>query len=78
MRKIDFLDRYLIDDEYKITISGNMIHIINYESIDDFSSTQVVVRYSGGVTTIVGNNLIISKMLDDEIVILGDFETIHV
>ena len=78
MKKLDFLDRYLLDSKYKITVYDKMINIINYVSIEDFSSTKIVVRFDGGVTTIIGNNLVISKMQDDELIILGNFISIQV
>ncbi len=78
MKKFDLLDRYLTDNDYKITIFDKRINIINYVSIEDFSSTRIVVRHDDGVTVISGTDLIISKMQDEELVILGNFNCIQV
>lgn len=71
MKLFDKLDRYLVDNEYKVTIMEKGIHIINYLEIVDFSSTKVVVKYKDGITTLLGSDLVVSKMLDDELLITG-------
>lgn len=77
MKLFDYLDRYLIDNDYKITICNKEIHIVNYQEIEDFSSNRVVVRYKGGVTVLLGNNLVISKMQDEELLITGELRSIE-
>ena len=76
MKLFDKLDKYLVDREYKITIRDNLIHIVNYVEIGDFSSNRVVLKYRGGVTILEGENLVISKMLDDELLIMGKLKSI--
>ena len=71
------LDRYLVDSDYKVTISNGWIHIINYLGIEDFSSTRVVVSYEGGKTILLGNDLVVSKMLEDELLITGKLNSIE-
>lgn len=77
MKLFDKLDRYLVDNVYRITIEGRKIHVINYEEIVDFSSKQVVIKYNGGKTFIWGNDLVMSKMVDDEILITGELDKIE-
>lgn len=77
MKLFDKLDRYLEDNDYKVTISKGMIHIINYLEIVDFSSTRVVVRYQEGTTTLLGTDLVVSKMMDDELLITGKLKSIE-
>ena len=77
VRLFDKLDRYLVDNEYKVTIKGEIIHIINYLEIVDFSSDKVIVKYRGGVTNIKGKNLVVSRMMDDELVIMGKLDCIE-
>ena len=71
MKLFDKLDRYLVDNEYKVTIHKDWVHIINYLEIVDFSSNRVVVKYRGGETVLEGLDLVVSKMMDDELVIEG-------
>lgn len=77
VKVFDKLDRYLVDNEYKVTIRGEIIHIINYLEIVDFSSDKVIVKYRGGVTNIKGKNLVVSRMMDDELVIIGKLDCIE-
>lgn len=78
MRLFQYLDRYLIDKEYKITIYLDKVHIMNYLEVEDFSDTRVVVRYDGGVSILLGTNLVVSKMQDEELLITGNLISIQV
>lgn len=78
MRLFQYLDRYLIDKEYKITIYSDKVHIMNYLEVEDFSDTRVVVRYEGGVSILSGTNLVVSKMQDEELLITGKLHSIQV
>lgn len=71
MKLLTYLDRYLTYNDYKITISSEGIHIMNYVEVVDFSNTKVVIRYDGGINVFYGKDLVISKLLDDELVITG-------
>lgn len=71
MRKGLFIDRYLVDREYRITVYKDRVYIVNYLEIVDFSDTRIVIRYDGGVSTLEGVHLVIAKMLDDELLIEG-------
>lgn len=77
MKLFGKLDRYLVDDDYKVTITDGKVHIINYVEIEDFSSTKVVVRYKCGITILLGSDLVVSKMLDDELLITGKLKSIE-
>lgn len=77
MKLFDYLDRYLIDNDYKITIYDKKIHIMNYLEIEDFSSTRVVVRYKRGKTILLGTDLVVSKMQNDELLITGKLKMIE-
>lgn len=72
MRKFfDYMDRYLVDTDFKMTISKRGVHIVNYQEIEDFSSSRVIVCYDSGRVIISGSDLVVSKMLDDEVLITG-------
>lgn len=78
MKLFDYMDRYLVDRDYKITVYKDRVHIINYTEVEDFSDTRVVVRYEGGCSVLLGTHLVVSKMLDDELLIVGQIKTIEV
>ena len=77
MKLFGKLDRYLVDNEYKVTIKGEIIHIINYLEIVDFSGERVVIKYRDGITILMGNDLVVSKMMDDELLIVGKLKSIE-
>ena len=45
MKLFDKLDRYLVDNIYRVTIESNKVHVINYDEIENFSSNRVVIKY---------------------------------
>lgn len=71
MRLISKLDRYLEDRNYEIIIKDNSINIINFKEIIDFSTTKISLRCENKIINVEGKNLIISKMLDEEVLITG-------
>lgn len=78
MKLIDRIDNYLCDKEYKIIIKNNKINIINYDEIIDFSLSKISVKYDKKIVTIEGTNLVISKMVDDEVMITGNISLIRI
>lgn len=78
MRLFNYLDRYLVENEYKITIYSDKVHIMNYLEVEDFSDTRVVVKHNKGVSVLLGTNFVVSKMLDDELLITGNLISIQV
>ena len=76
MKLLNYLDRYLVDNEYKITILNDYINIINYQEIIDFSNKEISIKHENGITIIKGNNLVVSKMMNDELLIKGNIKSI--
>lgn len=71
MRLINKLDRYLEDKNCEIIIKENKVDIINFKEIIDFSTNKISLKCDDKIINIEGKNLIISKMLDDELLITG-------
>ncbi len=74
----DKIDNYLTDREYKLIYKHNYLNIINYEEVIDFTDKEIKIQYSGGITKVYGVHLVISKMLDDELLITGNIERIEI
>ncbi len=72
------LDNYLYDREYKIIIKENYVNIINYDEILDFSTTQISVKYKSKKIVIEGLNLVISKMVKDEVLVTGNISKVSI
>ena len=77
MKIFNKLDRCITDKTYKIIIKPNTINIINYIEIKDFSNTKIVINSTNGITTIIGKNLVVSKMQDNEVLITGIIKNIE-
>ena len=77
MRLINKLDRYLENKNYEIIIKENSINIINFKEIIDFSMNKISLKCDDKIINVEGKNLIISKMIDDELLITGNITNIE-
>jgi len=73
----DKLKNYIMEDEFEIKIVKNKINIINYISIGHFDSNKVIVNGPINMVVINGDNLVVSKLLKDEILITGNIKTLE-
>lgn len=73
----DRFNNYINENEYKIIIKNNTVNIINYLEILDFNATCIKIKHQKGITNIIGRNLVVNKMLNDEILITGEIDTIN-
>jgi YabP family. len=68
---------YTFDDEFKINIIKNKINIIKYTTVGHFDSEKVIINHSDGKVIIKGKNLVVSKLLNDEILITGKINIVE-
>ena len=78
MKLINKLNRYIEDKDYQIIIKNNSINIINLEEIIDFTINKISIKCNNQIIIIEGKNLIISKMLEDEVLILGAIYNVRI
>ncbi len=71
------LRTYILENEFKINILTGKVDIVNYIEIDHFDDTKVIIRYEKGIVKIKGENLTISKLLNDELLILGKIKVVE-
>lgn len=76
MKLRNYIGEYLTENEYKLVLKENSVYISNYLEILDFSNTEISIRHKKGITIINGLNLVIAKMLDDEILITGQINNL--
>ena len=67
---------YILESEFKLILLNNKINIVNYIDIDNFNENKIIVKYDNGFITINGNNLIITKLLNNELLIEGKIKSI--
>jgi len=77
MKLINAFRNYILDEEFKINILKNKVNVVNYIDIVNFTSKEVTIKYDGGLLLIAGNNLSISRLLIDEVLVTGSIEKIE-
>ena len=77
MSLINNFRSYLLDEEFKITIIENKVDIVNYDEIGHFDSNKVIIRYKDKRLIIKGNNLVVSRLLVDEVLVTGNIKNIE-
>lgn len=77
MKLINSFRNYILDEEFKINIIKNKVNVVNYTDIVNFTSKEVTIKYDGGLLLIIGNNLSISRLLIDEVLVTGNIEKIE-
>lgn len=68
---------YILDSDTKITIVNNKINITNYIDIGHFDDEKIIIKLKNKNVIIRGNNLVVSKLLESEILITGEFNNIE-
>lgn len=77
MNIINGIRSYVLDNEFKITILKNKIDILNYTDIGHFDDEKIIIKTNYKDIIIKGNDLVVSKLMKDEILITGDFTNIE-
>lgn len=70
------IKNYILEKDFKIILSNNYIDIINYLDIISIDDKNITIKSDKNIS-IKGNNLFVSKLLDNEILIIGDIEKIE-
>ena len=77
MNIISGIRSYISDSDLKIVVLNNKINIVNYIDIPHFDSNTIVVTAPNQEIFIKGKNLVVSKLMSDEVLITGDFNVIE-
>lgn len=77
MNIINGIRSYVLENELKITILNNKINILNYKDIGHFDSNKIIVKVENGEIIIKGSELVVSKLMNEEILITGNFNTLE-
>lgn len=76
LKLIRSIDNYIDDKKFSILYKNDKLDIINYTKILDFSDTKISLSYFDNKYIITGTNLVISKMMEEEVLITGNIENI--
>lgn len=69
---------YVRDEEFRFTVYNNRIHIINYEKINTLNSDYILIKCIDRTINIRGRNLVLNKLVDKEVLIVGEVNNIEV
>lgn len=68
---------FILEEELTVHVYKNKVNVVNYESIGHFDNNKVNIRHNSGLIIIHGDNLSVSKMLDNEILVIGQIKNIE-
>lgn len=68
---------YILEEEFTFSVYPNKIDVLNYDSIGHFDSNKVIIRYNKGTLVITGTDLVVSKLMSDEVLVLGKIQNIE-
>ena len=69
--------RYINDTDFQIIYINKQLNIINYEKINYMEDDKISLSSKDGTVMIKGKKLRVKKLLDNEIMIVGNFESIE-
>ena len=72
------ISNYINDKEFRFTVYENKIHIINFKRIITLEDNYISLLSQNKKINIKGINLILTKLLDNELLIKGDISNIEV
>ncbi len=77
MNLINNLKSSLLEEDFKMQYIEKKLGIANYNDISHFDSNKIIISYKNGSVLISGGNLVVSKLIKDELLIEGNIEKIE-
>lgn len=77
LKIIDDLRTLVFEEKFKMIYENRKLDIVNYQAIPVFNSKEIQVKYIDGIISITGSNLVISRLLKEELLITGDIKKIE-
>ena len=74
----DTLVNFLYDKEYFMSIYNNFIHVFNYKELISLTSKLVILKLDKFKLEIKGEDLFITKMMSNEILIRGVIKNVGI
>jgi len=71
------ISAYLFKEQLEIKVFKDKVNIVNYNRLGTFDNCMVSVYHNSGKVIVHGNNLVVSKLLDNEILIIGKITSIE-
>lgn len=77
MSIINSINSYIREEEFKVVILKNRVNVVNFKELGLIDTNKIIIKNDNQQLIIRGNDLVISKLLSDEILILGNVETLE-
>jgi len=71
------LESYIKDTEFRLTLFKDRLYAINYKKIVSLESNRISFQVNNGKIIITGENLVLKKLLEKEILISGKINGIE-
>lgn len=71
------IEEYILENKLEIKVQLNLVDIVNYKDIGHFDSNKVVIKHDKGQINILGEKLVVSKLLNKEVLITGVIKDIE-
>lgn len=68
---------YLFETNFEIKFINNKLDIINYKELLDVSINKISVKYDNGILDVIGSDLVIKKLVSDEVLIIGNIKSLE-
>ena len=68
---------YLRNDSLEVNIINDNVYITNYLEVLSFSREEIKLKHKDGIIKVIGEDLVIKKLLKDEILIHGKIKSIE-
>lgn len=76
MELISKLRKYVLEEDFKMQLGLHYVDIINYTKIVKIEHTEIVLAVKNTIIRILGTNLAIQKLLEEEVFITGKIEKV--
>lgn len=68
---------YLLEEKFKMQVYPNQVDLIYYQKIQDITDSKITVLVEFGNIVITGEHLVISRLMEDEVLITGKIKKIE-
>ena len=75
--KLSDVRNYILEKNFEIHLTSKYIDIVNYTDIGHFDTNSITIYYEDGSVLIKGTNMTINKLLNNEVFIVGNIDTIE-
>lgn len=77
MKLFNEMRSFILENEFSIHVYHHKMSVVNYESIGHFDSREVRIYHTNGELIVKGQELVVSKLMQEEILIEGMIQSIE-